>query len=129
MTATKRKHLEPSAEALKQARKLVSKRDRMRPTGEFSAEGSEDFGIYQIEEQEGWEQTDHFDILYRQEMIRFGYEDAYAQGFDEDDFSEPGLAFHEMFLEPLKEEFWEQWASTHKLYEFWKKNVKGKTPR
>lgn len=115
--------LSPTAAALEKARKLASKSDDwMTPSGEFSAEARDDYGLFEIEEQEGWEQTCHFDVLYRQKLTEIGYADAYAQGFDEADHQEPALYFHELFLLPLKEVFWERWAEIHHLYEFWEKN-------
>jgi hypothetical protein len=118
--------LKPSTKALDKARKLVTKSDRwMTPTLDASKEGKKDYATYEIEEIEGWEQTGHFTLRYRELLTDIGYDDAYAQGFDESDYIEPGLAFHEMFLVPLKEAFWEAWTEKHKLYEFWKQNING----
>ena len=116
------KELSPSRKAMTAARKLASKRDSwMTPTGECSDEWRTDYGVYFQEEREGWEETDHFSILYRQPMERIGWDDAYAQGFDETQHSEPTLTFLYDFYLPLADEFWERWAQVHKLYEFWQK--------
>jgi len=126
MTATK--ELSPRAAALDKARKLASLDDGwMNPVDDkCSDEGAEDFGTFEIEQQEGWEETCHFQELYGRQLRDIGYEDAYAQGFDESEHREAALYFHEVFYLPLKEAVWERWAELHNLLEFWEKNVKGK---
>jgi hypothetical protein len=125
---TKVKELSPRAAVLQKARKLASAKDGwMSPTDDnISAEAAEDFGTFEIEQQEGWEQTCHFDLLYGNPLRDMGYKDAYAQGFDESEHQEAALYFHELFYVPLKDAFWEAWAEAHNLYAFWEKNVKGK---
>jgi len=123
------KELSPSANVLAEAAALASKDDGwMTPTDDhISTEAAEDFSTFQIEQQEGWEQTCHFELLYGSPLKDMGYKDAYAQGFDESEHREAALYFHELFYVPLKDAFWEAWADKHNLYEFWEQNVKGKT--
>jgi hypothetical protein len=93
---------------------------RQRPSW---AKGRADYDVYYQDEIDGWEQTDHFQIMYGQPLREIGWKDAYAQGFDETRHDEPSLVFIYDFYLPMKDEFWERWAQVHKLHEFWQQLV------
>lgn len=122
----KLKELKPSKAVLAKVRKLAHNDDNwMTPTDDnFTKEAKKDFGEYEGEHQQAWEETCHFDHFYRQPITELGYRDAYKQGFVEADYSEPALAFHEMFLQPLLTAFWEEWAEVWELHKYWETNVR-----
>ncbi len=86
--------------------------DWMAPTDEASAAARKDFGLYCQEEQEGWEQTDHYHIRYQSKMIEWAHEEAEAAGNP--------IAWLG-YLEEIESLFWEEWGNQPHIYEYWEK--------
>jgi hypothetical protein len=102
-----------------QARALAKKSDGwMTPTTDDprESESRTDFGNWLQEEIEGWEQTDHFTILYGNRLILLARAEAEKKGLT----GEAWLGINE----ELRNEFWEQWAETHHAYQHWVKHIK-----
>jgi hypothetical protein len=84
----------------------------------------EDFAAWFEEERRSWEETCHFDHYYYEDLRDIGEVDAKEQGFTRLDYVEPSLAFREMFVEPLKDAFWDAWATKHNLFQWWERKIK-----
>ncbi len=84
----------------------------MMPTYECSAEARHNFGLYCQEEREGWEQTDHYHIIYQAKMI-----DWVKEAADESGNPDAWLGL----LEDAESLFWEEWGNRPDVYEYWRK--------
>jgi hypothetical protein len=101
------------------ARGLAKKNDGwMTPTTDAPRERASrtDFGNWLQEEIEGWEQTDHFTILYGNQLILLAQTEAEKLG-------KTGEAWLGIY-EELRDEFWEQWAETHNAYQHWSQHIR-----
>jgi hypothetical protein len=109
--------------ALAQARKMgreAAKEDGwMEPLPEEHDET--DYGEFTDAHREGWEQTNHFWHYYGQPLYDLAHEEAEKKGVTPQTTREYGVAVHESFYCPLKDEFWEVWEEKVKLYEKWDK--------
>ena len=115
--------MKPTAKTLELVRNLATLEDGwMTPTDDFTK--VTDFEEYQEEQRVRWEETEHFRHFYGQTIKKLGYDDAYSQGFKEEDYREAELVFFEEFYEPLKTAFWEQWGEIHNIKNFYETRVK-----
>jgi hypothetical protein len=123
------KHYEgPSRNAFNTAAKLgrfAAKNDGwMEPVAEARhRDALTDFGQFEQEQINGWEETCHFEHYYGRPLSDLAEQQARRQGLDKADNWE---TWYYTFYLPLRDEFWECWCARVNLYEFWAANVEKK---
>lgn len=114
-----------SAAALDKARKLARKAARedhwLSPSDNAIEEYNADYGDFEQQHRDEWEQTTHFQVLYIEALCEISEADAEKQGVDR--IKSWDLWYNNFQLE-VKEAFWDEWEEKVKLYEFWEENVK-----
>jgi hypothetical protein len=127
MTTITNRDIQPSERALEAARKLARdavKRDHwLSPCPEEDIQDTEtlaDLGEISQRHRDGWEQTDHFQLLYGKRLTELA--DAQERRFGPMDWEE---RYYELYL-PLKEAFWDEWEDKSG---FWEKAEKAMAER
>lgn len=116
------KQLKGYKQAVKKVLAMVQEPDSwMTPTDDEprERESRKDFGNWLQEEQEGWEETTHFQIRYGTEISDLARSVAEQNNLE----GEAWLGIRE----DLKEVFWNAWADKHDALTFWKKHIQ-RTP-
>jgi hypothetical protein len=116
----------PSQEALQEARALVrGSDDWMTPTDEVRGRSArQDYGEWQVLEQEGWEETLHYAHFYGVALEEIADVEAERCGVDRLEGGERDWErWYYGFLSPLKEAFWDSWHDHHETDVFWKENI------
>lgn len=116
-----KKRLEGYDEAVAKVEELAQSNDNwMTPTDDepHEPESFTDYGHWLQEEQEGWEQTDHFGILYGRPISDMARDIAEQNGLEGEHWLD--------IRADLLNEFWETWAEKHNAYEHWQKNIERK---
>jgi len=107
---------EATKEALELAYKLGKRAARADTWMKVTMEGIEEhleFGDFQTFHRESWEQTDHFQCGWLEEIIKISEADANKQNV----FMHTGdhMTWYEGFNVPCKESFWEGWEEVNKF--------------
>lgn len=89
----------------------------------------EDFGNFQMEHRDGWEQTNQFICLWRERIVEIAQEEALRGKLKADLIGDPDWeAWYNQIFIPLKEEFWDEWEDVAGLYEKWQEIKSRKYP-
>lgn len=110
--------------AAAKARKMARERDTwMTPTDDEprEADSRTDFGAWLQEEQEGWEETTHFQVLYGQRLSDLAHHVADLNRLEGEEWI--GI------WQDLKDEFWDEWADKHNAADHWEQHIKSKPRR
>lgn len=117
MTTTAKQDIRPSERALAAARKLARdavKRDHwLQPYPEEDIRDTDtpaDLGEISERHRDGWEQTDHFHLLYGTRLSELA--DTQERRFGPMEWEE---RYYELYL-PLKEAFWDEWEDRSGLW-------------
>jgi len=129
MTTITKREIQPSKRALEAARKLardVVKRDHwLSPHPEEEIKDSNtlaDLGEISQRHRDGWEQTDHFQLLYGTRLNELA--DAQERRFGQLEWEE---RYYNLYL-PLKEAFWDEWEDKSGFWEKAEKALNEKEP-
>lgn len=125
------KTFRPSQRAFEQARKLAryaAKHDNwMRPVAEWKeSESTSDYGSFETELIDGWEETTQFQILYGSPLSHLAEQQSKRFGIDKHDGERSWeIHYYQMYC-PLRDEFWREWCEKKQTLRFWREFVENK---